>query len=66
MFGIAIPPVGNTVTGGSDFSAVIAAIVLSIVAVVLLSLAFWGARGGHKIAASVEAPAAPRELPHAA
>jgi hypothetical protein len=63
MIGIAIPPVGNTVTGGSDWSAVVAAIVLGIVAIVLLGFALWGVRSGREVGKVVELPT---ELPRAA
>ncbi len=63
MIGIAIPPVGNAVTGGSDWTAVIAAVVLGIAAIVLLGFAVWGARAGHSPGQVVELPT---ELPRAA
>ena len=66
MFGIAIPPVGNTVTEGSSVTVVIAAIVLAVVGVVLLGLALWGARSGHAAERSVDSLQTPQPLPHAA
>jgi hypothetical protein len=63
MMGIAIPPVGNAVTGGSDWTAVLAAIVLGIAAIVLLGFAAWGVRAGRRSAQVVELPT---ELPRAA
>ena len=64
MIGIAIPPVGNTVTGGSDWTAVIAAIVLGIAAIVLLGLAVWGVRAARRAVPGFELPAS--TLPRAA
>jgi hypothetical protein len=63
MMGIAIPPVGNVVTGGSDWTAAVAAIVLGIAAIVLLGFAVWGVRAAHRTGQVVELPT---ELPRAA